>query len=154
MTFRLPAQAASRFGVLLIDVDHFKQYNDTFGHLAGDDCLRQVARALSTTVRRQSDFVARYGGEEFVVVLPACEAAAGLRVGESLSSAVEKLGIQSALASAAPVTVSVGLACTFPTPPGSAPAPLGLADVALYRAKARGRNRVVDAAEIADDETM
>ena len=140
--------------VLLIDVDHFKQYNDTFGHLAGDDCLRQVAGALSKALRRQSDFVTRYGGEEFVVVLPACEAAAGLRVGESLRSAVEQLGIPSAASGGAPVTVSVGLACTFPTPPGSAPALLGLADVALYRAKARGRNRVVDAAELADHETM
>jgi len=152
--FSFASASSQPFCVLLIDVDHFKQYNDTFGHLAGDDCLRQVAHALSATLRRQSDFVARYGGEEFVVVLPACEAAAGLRVGESLRSAVEKLGIQSALASAAQVTVSVGLACTFPTPPGSASALVGLADAALYLAKARGRNRLVDAAELADHETM
>ncbi|AQH05344.1 diguanylate cyclase (plasmid) [Burkholderia sp. KK1] len=136
------------FCVLLIDVDYFKQYNDTFGHLAGDDCLRQVAGALLKTLRRQSDFVARYGGEEFVVVLPACEPAAGLRVAESLRAAVAGLGLQSASPSGGSVTVSIGIACTFPHSPESAPALLGLADAALYRAKARGRNLVVNAADI------
>ncbi|WP_075644404.1 sensor domain-containing diguanylate cyclase [Caballeronia cordobensis] len=139
--------------VLLIDVDRFKRYNDTFGHLAGDDCLRQVAGMLSTTLRRQSDYVARYGGEEFVVVLPACEAAAGMRVAQSLRSAIETLGIPSTSPSGAPVTVSIGLACSLSTSPESAPALLNLADAALYRAKGRGRNRVVDAAEISEPQT-
>jgi diguanylate cyclase (GGDEF)-like protein len=139
--------------VLLIDVDHFKQYNDTFGHLAGDDCLRRVARTLSTTLRRQSDYVARYGGEEFVVVLPACKATAGLGVAQSLRSAIETLGIPSASSNGAPVTVSIGLACSLPTSPDSAPALLNLADAALYRAKERGRNRVVDAAEVSEIRT-
>lgn len=141
------------FCVLLLDVDHFKQYNDTFGHMAGDDCLKEVAGALSSTLRRQSDFVARYGGEEFVVVLPACDKAAALRVAESLRAAVEKRGIRSASPSGAPVTVSVGLASTLPHQPESASALLGLADTALYRAKACGRNRVVDATEIAGRES-
>jgi len=152
--FSFASASSQPFCVLLIDVDHFKQYNDTFGHLAGDDCLRQVAHALSTTLRRQSDFVARYGGEEFVVVLPACESEAGLRVGQSLRAAVEKLAVPSASPSGGPVTVSIGLACTLPNKPESGQALLGFADAALYCAKGRGRNRVVDAAELADHETM
>ncbi|SAL01013.1 GGDEF domain-containing protein [Caballeronia temeraria] len=133
--FSLDRGRNQSFCVLLIDVDHFKQYNDTFGHMAGDDCLKQAAGALSGTLRRQGDFVARYDGEEFVVVLPACEPAAGLRIAQSLRSAVEKLGIRSASPGRASVTVSVGLASTFPDPPESAPALLGLADTALYQAK-------------------
>ncbi|WP_255751477.1 sensor domain-containing diguanylate cyclase [Caballeronia sp. Lep1P3] len=144
----LASSTSQPFCVLLIDVDHFKQYNDTFGHLAGDDCLKQVAHALASSLQRKGDFVARYGGEEFVVVLPGCEPAAALRVGESVRAAVENLGIPSASTGGAPVTVSVGLACTFPTPPESAPALLNLADAALYQAKARGRNRVVDAVDV------
>ncbi|WP_244158619.1 sensor domain-containing diguanylate cyclase [Caballeronia fortuita] len=130
--------------VLLIDVDHFKQYNDMFGHLAGDKCLRQVSGALAGTLRRQGDVVARYGGEEFVVVLAGCEPTAGLRVAESLRAAVEKLAIPSASPDGGPVTVSIGLATSFSNAGESATALLGLADAALYRAKARGRNRVVD----------
>ncbi len=147
--FSSACASGERLCVLLIDVDHFKPYNDTFGHLAGDECLKRVASALTSALRRQSDFVARYGGEEFVVVLPACGPAAGLRVAQSLRNAVEKLANRSASPSGAPVTVSIGLACTLPDQPESATALLGLADAALYRAKARGRNRVVDAPEVA-----
>lgn len=147
--FSLAAASDQPFGVLLIDVDHFKQYNDTFGHMAGDECLRKVAHALAGTLRRQGDFVARYGGEEFVVVLPACERAAALRVARSLIAAVEALGIPSASSSRASVTVSIGVANTLPDAPESAAALLGLADTALYRAKALGRNRAVDAADLA-----
>ncbi|MFM0050656.1 sensor domain-containing diguanylate cyclase [Caballeronia grimmiae] len=151
--FSLASASSQPLCVLLIDVDHFKQYNDTFGHLAGDECLKQVAGALASTLRRQSDFIARYGGEEFVVVLPACESEAGLRVGQSLRGAVEELAIPSASPSGGPVTVSIGLACTFPNQPESAQALLGMADAALYRAKSRGRNRVVDESEIVDHKT-
>jgi diguanylate cyclase (GGDEF)-like protein len=152
--FSLASISKQPLCVLLLDVDHFKQYNDTYGHMAGDDCLKKVAGALSGTLRRQGDFVARYGGEEFVVVLPSCEPAAGLRVAQSLRAAVEKLAIRSASPAGAPVTVSVGMASTFPDPPESAPAVLGLADTALYRAKARGRNRVVDAIDIAERQSV
>lgn len=152
--FSLASASSQPLCVLLIDVDHFKPYNDTFGHLAGDKCLKQVADALASTLRRQSDFIARYGGEEFVVVLPACESEAGLRVGQSLRAAVEKLAIPSASPRGGPVTVSIGLACTLPNQPESGQALLGLADAALYRGKSRGRNRVVDAAEIADHGPM
>jgi len=152
--FSLASVSKQPLCVLLLDVDHFKQYNDTYGHMAGDDCLKKVAGALSGTLRRQGDFVARYGGEEFVVVLPSCEPAAGLRVAQSLRAAVEKLAIRSASPTGAPVTVSVGMASTFPDPPESAPALLGLADTALYRAKARGRNRVVDAMDIAERQSV
>ena len=123
-------------------MDLFKRYNDSFGHLAGDECLKQVAHALSGALRRQSDFVSRYGGEEFVVVLRGCEAAAGLRVAESLRMAVEDLGIPSPAPSGGYVTASVGLACTSLQPQKTPSALLGLADAALYRAKALGRNRV------------
>ncbi|VXC97091.1 DeoR faimly transcriptional regulator [Burkholderia sp. 8Y] len=143
--FALKASTGHPLCVLLIDVDHFKAYNDTFGHLAGDECLKRVAQALSAQLRRQNDFLARYGGEEFVVVLPGCEPAAGLAVAEELRAAAETAESDGPSRVIPRATVSIGHACTLPQPPRSAAALLNLADAALYRAKALGRNRVVSA---------
>ncbi|MDR5857781.1 sensor domain-containing diguanylate cyclase [Caballeronia sp. LZ062] len=140
----LAASSGYPLCVLLIDVDHFKAYNDTFGHLAGDDCLKKVAQALTGALRRTGDFVARYGGEEFVVVLPACEAAAGLAVAEGLRASVESASLP-APKTGAVVTISIGHACMDPGSRQTAKGLLEAADAALYDAKARGRNRVASA---------
>ncbi|MBV8604234.1 MAG: diguanylate cyclase [Pelomonas sp.] len=129
--------------VLLVDVDHFKRYNDRYGHQAGDDTLRRVATALRTTLKRPSDLVARYGGEEFACVLPGTDRAGAEAVGEQLRAAVAALGIEhDASPSGTHVTISVGSCTELQGLAGSASALLQQADAQLYRAKAEGRNRV------------
>ena len=129
--------------LLLIDVDHFKQVNDTFGHLAGDEVLRNVAARLNASVRTE-DLVARYGGEEFVVLTRGIAAPQAVQLAERLRESVA--GARPAVAGGTVgVTVSVGVAsvaCCGPGPVG-APALLALADHRLYAAKRGGRNRVV-----------
>jgi diguanylate cyclase (GGDEF)-like protein len=127
--------------LLLVDIDYFKAFNDRFGHLAGDDALKNVARALMETARRPGDLVARYGGEEFAVLLPHTDVPGAALVAESLRRAVNHFSRRSAPEGAS-LTVSVGVASWIPD--GRA-APLDLlaaTDQALYRAKALGRNRV------------
>ncbi|WP_166241216.1 diguanylate cyclase domain-containing protein [Paenibacillus turpanensis] len=132
--------------LLLIDIDQFKLYNDTYGHQAGDECLRAVARELQAQCKRPADFAARYGGEEFAVLLPDTDAGGALRVAEQIRQEVYKLGIPHSLSSAGGyVSVSIG-ACTRIASPDERPALLfELADQALYEAKKNGRNRVVQA---------
>ncbi|MBU0575608.1 MAG: diguanylate cyclase, partial [Proteobacteria bacterium] len=130
--------------LLLCDLDFFKNYNDTYGHQAGDDCLRAVAGVLQKGLRRPGDLTARYGGEEFIVVLPGTLREGALAVAESLRRAVEALAIpHSASAAASVVTICLGVSITVPGP-GESPADLlAAADRALYQAKEGGRNRVV-----------
>ncbi|MDE1184538.1 GGDEF domain-containing protein [Paraburkholderia sp.] len=128
--------------ILMIDIDHFKRYNDTLGHLHGDQCLIAVAHALQGALRRNSDFVARYGGEEFVVVLPDCEHDMAARIGESLRKAVARLAIDGPFTEAGHVTASVGIATFSEASHAPAVDLLAHADAALYRAKAAGRDRV------------
>lgn len=126
--------------VVLADVDHFKHYNDRFGHLAGDECLRKVAQALGSALHRPADFIGRYGGEEFCLVLPETPAADALHVAERARQAVEALAIPAAR-DGAWVTVSLGVA-TGPSEHGTAPQDVvAEADRALYEAKRAGRNR-------------
>jgi len=129
--------------LILADVDHFKSYNDHYGHQAGDDALKQVAVGLKNCLRRPADLVARYGGEEFVIVLPETNRGGALRVAELLRTAVEQLAIPHGWSSAAnKLTLSLGVACTSSE---SVPTPetlLADADQALYSAKHAGRNRV------------
>ena len=128
--------------IALCDIDHFKAYNDTYGHLAGDECLRQVAQALKEVVRRPSDLVARYGGEEFAILLPHTPAEGGVVIGDLLRSKVEALHIpHSASAINAYVTISVGLA-TMTGQVTDKRLFVQAADQALYQAKAQGRNTV------------
>lgn len=130
--------------LVMIDVDHFKNFNDTYGHQAGDDCLRRVAAALQANIKRTTDLIARYGGEEFAAVLPDTDAGGAARVAERLRAAVEALGLAHAASSAGTVvTVSLGTATVLPTADGSPDALVALADQALYQAKQQGRNRVV-----------
>jgi diguanylate cyclase (GGDEF)-like protein len=127
--------------LLLIDVDRFKDFNDTYGHQAGDECLKQVAETLREAVYRPGDTIARYGGEELTVVLPGIDAEGAAFVAERLREAVEALRLSVAGAPEhARVTVSLGVACARPAM-GGAPADLvAAADRALYRAKRDGRN--------------
>jgi diguanylate cyclase (GGDEF)-like protein len=132
--------------LILVDIDFFKMYNDTNGHLRGDDCLVRVATTLDTTVTRGADLVARYGGDEFAVILPETDEHAALAVAERMRERVEALGItHPEPAIGGRVTVSAGIASLVRT---SASAPEDLlfgADRALYHAKQTGRNRVVAA---------
>ena len=131
-------------GMLMLDVDFFKRYNDTYGHQAGDACLQRVSAVLASRARRPSDLAARYGGEEFAVVLPGVDEAGARAVGEWIRAEVERQGIpHGASLAGGVVTVSVGTAVATPAP-GMVPATLvAAADAALYRAKESGRNTVI-----------
>lgn len=131
---------------ILLDVDHFKPYNDSYGHAAGDECLRSVAAALSGQIGRAGDLLARYGGEEFVVILPGTDHARALAVGESLRAAVQALGLAHRASRVADqVTVSVGVSTTVPRAGISLSTLLEATDQALYAAKSGGRNGVMGA---------
>ncbi len=128
----------------MIDIDCFKQYNDTYGHLKGDDCLRLVAKALQQQLPRTTDFVARYGGEEFAVVLDITDEKGARLVGQKLFDAIEKLRLEHARSDVAEyVTASIGLASILPDHRFSPEDLIGASDRALYKAKQTGRNRVV-----------
>ena len=132
--------------VVMCDLDHFKGYNDTYGHAAGDACLRSVAGALDAELRRAADWLARYGGEEFAVVLPGHGREAAAARAEGLREAVAGLVIEHRASSVADhVTLSLGVATRIPSRTSTPEALLKLADEALYRAKSAGRNRVVAA---------
>lgn len=127
----------------IIDIDHFKQFNDSYGHLAGDTCLQEVAKAMQACMGRAHDLLARYGGEEFVVLLPNTAEVNAVRVVERLRQAVAELGIVHANSPTAPhITLSVGVSSVAPDPEGSPEVMLRAADAALYQAKAQGRNCV------------
>ncbi len=129
--------------ILMIDIDHFKLFNDTYGHQAGDECLKLVASAIGGTIHRPGDLPARYGGEEFVVALPNTDAKGAAQVGEAMRAKVEGLKIPHAASkTAAHVTLSVGAAAVVPSQDAESPSLIAAADQALYRAKHEGRNRV------------
>jgi diguanylate cyclase (GGDEF)-like protein len=127
--------------LLLLDVDHFKQYNDTHGHLAGDSCLMEVARAIESGLQRSSDLPARFGGEEFVVLLPNTDSRGGLAVAERIQKTLrERCRQRSQEAAPEFVTASIGIASLQPRQGQRPERLLALADAALYRAKAAGRD--------------
>ncbi|MBK1725581.1 diguanylate cyclase domain-containing protein [Halorhodospira neutriphila] len=129
--------------LVMMDVDYFKPYNDHYGHGAGDECLRRVARALAGVPNRPMDLVARYGGEEFAALLPYTHEPGASEMGERFRAAVADLGLPHEHAAAAFVTLSVGVATRTPEPGTAGPERLQeAADRALYAAKAGGRNRV------------
>lgn len=130
--------------LLMIDIDYFKQYNDHYGHGAGDICLQRVAATLAKNLARPNDLIARYGGEEFVVILPDTDQQAALQVAERLRECIIKLALPHACSEAeSVVTISVGVATQIKIPEYFLPQTLNdAADNALYMAKASGRNRV------------
>lgn len=146
--WRRARRAGTPLSVVLIDIDQFKHFNDTYGHPEGDVCLKAVAEALRAVARRPGDLVARYGGEEFACLLPETPAPDGCMMAERFRAAVEALGLPHEGATAAPtVTISLGIATTTPdhdaeSGPGVA-ALIAAADRNLYRAKTAGRNRSV-----------
>jgi len=128
--------------VIMIDVDHFKKYNDHYGHLEGDACLRMVAEAMKGHQWRGRDVVSRYGGEEFVCLMPETSLEAALAKAEAIRNRVYNLAMPHAMSGNADrVTISVGVACTTPKTNESKDL-LSLADEQLYKAKEGGRNRV------------
>lgn len=138
------AREDSPLSLILCDIDCFKNYNDHYGHQAGDDCLRRVAQALASCAQRAADLVARYGGEEFVLILPQTPLEGALRVAENMRRTVEKLAIQHAGSIVKPiVTLSLGVASVVPAQHMQANRLIEIADQALYQAKETGRNKVV-----------
>jgi diguanylate cyclase (GGDEF)-like protein len=128
--------------IVMIDVDHFKKYNDHYGHLAGDACLRQVAAALQSSVRQQVDVAARYGGEEFAVIVPDVDTATAGLVAERIRKAVADLRVPHAQAEFGFVSASIGVATLIPSGDMVAEELIHLADRALYDAKRNGRDQV------------
>ena len=130
--------------LIMIDIDFFKGYNDTYGHKEGDSCLRQVATALKHTLKRPGDFVARYGGEEFIAVLPDTDLTGSAGIAESMRSNVRSLGIEhNGNPPTRKVTISLGVASTVPQSGELTPDTFVTeSDKAMYRAKQGGRNRV------------
>lgn len=139
--FRRAARTGAPLSLLMIDVDHFKLFNDTYGHRAGDRCLQAVALVLGAAVSRPADLALRYGGEEFAVLLPGTNEAGATNVADAIRTEIERLQIEHAGNAHRVVTVSVGAACMeLPTACTSADQFVIAADQALYRAKAAGRN--------------
>ena len=134
--------------ILMLDVDHFKRYNDLYGHLEGDACLRQVADCARTIVHRPADLLARYGGEEFVVVLPNTESAGALALAEQIRVAVANMALGHVGNSLQRVTVSIGCATQSPQRDSTSDLLFTAADQALYQAKSAGRNRIECAVEV------
>ena len=137
--------------LLMCDVDHFKPFNDTYGHQAGDDCLRQIANALSGTMERASDIVTRYGGEEFAIILPQTPRAGAQLVAERVRLAVEALNLPNAASPQAIITISIGLATMRPNNQNVLQGLIQNADRALYRAKSLSRNVVYSYDENLDE---
>ena len=129
----------------MIDIDHFKAYNDHYGHVGGDHCLQQVAAALATATQRQGELVARYGGEEFAVLLPDADSAQARVTAQRLCATVRALALEHLTSPVRHcVTISVGATCLYPE--NSAPAQgiallFEQADAALYQSKNAGRDR-------------
>jgi diguanylate cyclase (GGDEF)-like protein len=141
--YRRGVRHQSAMALIMIDVDHFKSFNDLYGHPLGDECLRKIGRALRESLGRPNDVAARYGGEEFAVVLSETDTTGALIVAERIRAGIEALSIPHTGNPAGCVTISLGVAASLPQDQDSgATALVKAADLALYAAKACGRNRV------------
>ncbi|MBD3754856.1 MAG: sensor domain-containing diguanylate cyclase [Gammaproteobacteria bacterium] len=135
-------RTSTPFSVLMIDTDFFKNYNDGYGHLAGDECLKKIALQLKKAARRQNDFAARYGGEEFVIILPEDTLEEAYEVAESIRTTIENLQIPHAYSEISKVvTISIGVAQSEFSTDEDYQTLISAADKALYLAKSQGRNR-------------
>jgi len=130
--------------LLMMDIDNFKLYNDTYGHLAGDDCLKLISSAIHDTIKRESDFIARYGGEEFAIVLFGVEGEMAASLAENIREHVFGLKIPHSASTVSDwVTVSIGVVSCIPEPSVSPDNMIALSDKALYAAKSHGKNQVI-----------
>ena len=129
--------------LLLLDIDYFKKYNDTYGHIQGDECLKSVARELERFFHEKGYLAARYGGEEFAVVLPNTDAQKASQLAEDFQSTIQAMNIEHKNSKVSEiVTISIGLSCVAPMNPNELKLVLEFADRALYKAKQNGRNRI------------
>ncbi len=144
--WRRARRNGSPMSVLFVDVDHFKRFNDTYGHAAGDEVLAAVSECIDSAVRRSVDLVARYGGEEFAVVLPDTSEAGAALVAEKIRRKVQAMNLDHGNSDHGTVTVSVGCATRMPSRGGNALELMAAADQQLYAAKSAGRNQVKSAA--------
>ena len=142
------ARSGTPLSLLMVDIDHFKRFNDHYGHVAGDECLRQVTEILATCVRRAGELLARYGGEEFVLLLPGADLEHAEDLAQRCLQRMDRRAIpHAAAASGSIVTLSIGVAQVFPDASQTADSLVNAADTAMYRAKTEGRGRYVVATE-------
>jgi diguanylate cyclase (GGDEF)-like protein len=140
---KLATRNHTPLGLLIVDIDHFKKFNDEFGHLAGDDCLKEVAKVLQQSANRPTDFSSRYGGEEFSIVLPSTDKEGVFAVATRIAQAVRDIDVERIAGIDASITVSIGAAMLCGDSHNDAESLIGLADQRLYQAKNNGRNRIV-----------
>ena len=141
------AREQQPLSLVLLDVDHFKRFNDTYGHVVGDRCLKRVAGALASQLKRPADLAARYGGEEFAAILPGTALEGARHIAEAMRATVQGLEIEHAASPiASVVTISLGVSSVVPAPGCNIVDLIQAADRGLYRAKQTGRNRVVSEA--------
>ncbi len=144
LEWRRMAREQLPLSLILCDIDYFKSYNDTYGHLAGDFCLQQVAQAINRTIKRPADLVARYGGEEFAIILPNTHVEGALQVAEAMRNEVQNLKIAHAQSAVHKyVTISAGVVSLVPQYKLDPSTLITVADKALYQAKEQGRNRSI-----------
>jgi len=142
--WRQMAREQSPLSIVLCDIDFFKQYNDTYGHLLGDDCLKMIAQAIAQTLKRPTDLLCRYGGEEFVILLPKTDMHGAAIVAQHIQTTISDLKILHAQSTvSAYVTLSIGIATTLPDRKVLPHSLLDEADHYLYRAKQQGRARIL-----------
>jgi len=146
--WRRARRSTQGIALMMCDVDHFKLFNDTYGHQAGDDCLRRVASAIQKAIERASDIVARYGGEEFAVVMPETPIGGALFLAEKIRHAIHELHIPHSESPHGQVTLSIGIATAVPGEHNRYEELIQAADQALYQAKHDGRDRVIRAAPV------
>ena len=143
LEWRRAVRNGSRLSLIMIDIDLFKPFNDTHGHAAGDECLKQVAHGMAREIQRPGDLVARYGGEEFVCVLPETDPQGALAVAERIQARLAALALPHGASKVAPVvTLSMGVATVQPVEGEDPASVIEAADRALYEAKRLGRNRI------------
>lgn len=141
--WRRAVRAQDSLAIIMIDIDYFKNYNDTYGHQAGDECLKQVSHALMAYAQRSGELIARYGGEEFVVLLPKMSLVGVQHIAEGMCHKISELGIEHKGSDRNRVTISIGIAAMIPGLQDNSDSLLKESDRMLYQAKASGRNCVV-----------
>ena len=147
LEMRRAERAGKMLGLMMLDVDFFKNYNDHYGHQEGDTCLRKVARLLSSNVSRAGDLVARYGGEEFVVLIAETDVANAMALAELIRASQEAARLPHVKSSLGCITLSIGVVVLIPNGDQTTEMIIRMADDAMYQAKMEGRNKVVMAAQ-------